>query len=382
MAVCSLLGFKLNLTKCHLEPTQVLEHLGMMVDFEHGVFTLSASRKAKVQREAKALLMMAARNKRVVAIKEVQKFTGLAQSCKLAVALTDHYLRALYTDLSICFKPGWCRLSHQALSDLKFWIALAPHNVGAPIWKPPVDVEVFTDASSYACGAVLPDGSSLSIPWVGAELKLHINVQELLAVLKLFEAAPELHHCVIKLCVDNMCVVHWLAGMKARSPLAQSLLRQLVGMLEERKCVLQPVWIPSEANPADKPSRECHVGTPISLSSRGRGMMQEWLQVDMTGWSTLNQATPQAAAQVFKAREPPVLVMLPTGSIPLVLQHLSFSNQSALLLAPMWEAQIWFPGLAGRSHWVAHVPYQLRQQFRNLPFAWGRSKLALWGVNL
>jgi hypothetical protein len=159
--------------------------------------------------------------------------------------LTDHYLRALYSDQSSFFKPGWVKLSHQAMHDLKFWVSLAPHNVGSPIWKPPADVQIFTDASSYACGAVLLDGSELSIPWVGSELQLHINLQELLAVMKVFEACPRLKHCVVKLCVDNMCVLHWLSGMKARCAAAQSLLHQLVILLQARGCVLQPTWIPS-----------------------------------------------------------------------------------------------------------------------------------------
>jgi hypothetical protein len=382
LAVCQLLGLRLNLAKCHLEPTQILEHLGMVIDFSSGVFTLSASRKAKVQQEAKALLMAAARNKRVVPLKVLQRFTGLAQSCKLAVPLTDHFLRSLYTDQGSLFKPSWAKLSHQSMSDLKFWVTLAAHNVGAPIWQPPVDVTVFTDASSYAYGAILPDGTELSIPWVGNELDLHINLQELLAVIRVLEASPALSNCVVQLCVDNMCVVHWLAGMSAKSPAAQALLRQLVPLLQERGCVLQPIWIPSEANPADRPSRQCHVETPISVSSRGKWLLQEWLQINMAGWSTLNQPTSQAAAAAFQLQGPPVFVCLPTGSIPKVLQQLWFSHQSALILAPLWEAQVWFPSLAGQADWVAHVPPHVRRQFSNLPSVWGRSRLAVWGVNL
>jgi hypothetical protein len=162
-----------------------------------------------------------------------------------------------------------------------------------------VDVKVFTDASSYAFGAVIPDGSELSFPWVGAELGLHINLQELLAVVRVFEACPELSNCVVQLCVDNMCVVHWLAGMSAKSPQAQALLRQLVSLLQNRSCVLQPIWIPSAANPADRPSRQCIVEEPISLSYIGRGLLQDWLQVNLACWTTLNQPTPQAAAASF-----------------------------------------------------------------------------------
>ena len=109
------------------------------------------------------------------------------------------------------------------------------------------------------------------------------------------------------------------------------------------------------------------VQTPISVSARGRWLLQEWLNLNMDGWHTLNQPTYQAAAASFRSQGPPLFIMLPTGSIPKVLQHLRASQQPALILAPLWEAQIWLPGLASQSDWVIHVPPALKQQFRNLP---------------
>jgi hypothetical protein len=85
---------------------------------------------------------------------------------------------------------------------------------------------------------------------------------------------------------------------------------------------------------------------------------------------------------VLLPKGPPVLVLLPTGSLHKVLLQVALFQQPALILAPLWEAQLWFPTLAGQAHWVAHVPWRIRQQFRNLPHAWDRSKLALWGVQL
>jgi len=382
LAICELLGLKLKLSKCQLEPTQVLEHLGMVVDFAHGTFTLSAAREAKVKKAAKDLLMSAARNKRVIPLKALQHFTGLAQSCKLAVPLADHFLRSLYNDMALPFRPGYVKLTHQSMGDLKFWVTLAPHNVGAPIWQPPAELRIYTDASSYAFGAILPDGTAVSIPWEGAELQLHINLQELLAVFKVLALCEELRGCVIQLCVDNMCVVHWLAGMTAKCPAAQSLLRRLVTLLHERQCVLQPVWIPSSANPADHPSRACPISSPIELSGKGRSSIFKWLEVSEGGWVTLNQPTPQAAAAAFQVQGPPVLVLLPTGSLPKVLSQLAVSRQSAVVLTPWWEAQVWFPLAAAASHWVVQLPLHLRRLFHNLPPAWGRSRLALWGINL
>jgi hypothetical protein len=381
-SICQLLGLRLNLDKCHLEPTQVLEHLGMVVDFKQGVFSLTASRRAKVQQQAKALLMSAARGKRVVPIREVQAFTGLAQSCKLAVPLTDHYLRRLYADLAVVDYRNRVRLSHGAMQDLKFWVTLAPHNVGAPIWRPPADVRVFTDASSYAYGAVLPDGSTLSVPWQGEELEWHINLQELAAVVRVFQASPQLANCCVQVCVDNQCVLHWLSSFSARPPAAQQLLRQLVCLLQQRGCVLLPVWVPSHANPADVPSRECRVTSPVSLSASASWRVSRWLGVDIREWAFLNQPTQAAAARVFRVGGPPVLVCLPSGSIPRVRQYLRLSGQQALILTPWWEAQVWFPALASASQWVVRVPPRLREHFLNLPASWRRSPLALWGINV
>jgi hypothetical protein len=382
LAICEFLGLRLKLSKCQLEPTQVLEHLGMVIDFEQGTFTLSAVREAKVKKAAKDVLMAAARNKRVVQLKALQQFTGLAQSCKLAVPLADHFLRSLYNDMALPFRPGYAKLAHQSMSDLKFWVTLAPHNVGAPIWQPPAEMRIYTDASSYAFGAILADGTAVSIPWEGDELKLHINLQELLAVVKVLSVCEEVHGCVIQLCVDNMCVVHWLAGMSAKCPAAQSLLRHLVSLLQAKQCVLQPVWIPSSANPADAPSRSCQISSPIELSAKGKSSIFKWLKVSERGWVTLNQPTPQAAATAFVYQGPPVLVLLPTGSLPKVLSQLAVSNQPALVLSPWWEAQVWFPLAASASHWVVHLPQRYRVLFSNLPQVWGRSKLALWGINL
>lgn len=381
-SLCKLLGLRLNLSKCHLQPTQVLEHLGMVVDFDRGVFDLTSARRGKVQQQAKALLMSAARNKRVVGLREAQAFAGLAQSCKLAIPLADHYLRRLYADLALCEHRGRVRLSHGAMQDLKFWVTLAAHNVGAPIWRPPADVRVFTDASSYAYGAVLPDGSTISVPWVGAELDWHINLQELAAVVRVLEACPQLSNCVVQLCVDNQCVLHWLSSFSARPPAAQALLRDLVAVLQRRGCVLLPKWVPSDANPADVPSRECSVTAPISLAGSGRWRLGRWLGRDLSGWTLLNQPTSLAAASAFQVGAPPVLVCLPTGSVPRVLQHLSLTRQSALLLTPWWEAQLWFPGMASASSWVVAVPPRLRRCFWHLPKAWWRSPLALWAVRL
>jgi hypothetical protein len=391
--VCSMLGFKLKLEKCQLHPTQVLEHLGMIIDFKSGHFRLTEQRMAKVRSSAKALLMSAARNKRVVSLHRVQAFCGLAQSCKLAVVLCDHYLRSLYDCTSASFwQRGFVKLSHVAMQDLKFWVTLPPEHVGAPIWKPPATMRVFTDSSSYAYGAVLPDGSMLSRAWVGAELNWHINIQELVAVHRVLSACPDVHNCVVEVCVDNKCVLHWLSSWRARNSVAQQWLRRLVQLCTDRGCVIQPLWVPSADNPADAPSRECSLATPlkpaIALNNwlEHMGISTRW-RPPLQGrqpWHLLNQPTPKAFDLVFgHPNPPPVVVMLPPGSVARVLQHLEGSSQPAIIITPLWEAQFWYPQLVGAAHWLRQVGSAFRHHLlSNVPKVWGRSPIALWGINL
>jgi hypothetical protein len=75
---------------------------------------------------------------------------------------------------------------------------------------------------------------------------------------------------------------------------AQGLLRLLVQLLQQRGCVLQPVWIPSEQNPADAPSRECLVETPIRVSRRGKDLLRELAQSEpVLPGPPSDQPTPQ-----------------------------------------------------------------------------------------
>ena len=264
-------------------------------------------------------------------------------------------------------------VSHQLAS----YVSSCPH-----VRVQSVSSRFSTRVSLYAYGAVLPDGSTISVPWMDEELSWHINMQELAAVVRVMRACPELSNCVVQVHVDNRCVLHWLSSFTARPPAALLLLRELVTVLQARGCVLLPRWIPSHANPADLPSRECRVSSPISLSASASWRVGSWLGLDLRGWALLNQPTPAAAAAVFRRGAPPVMVCLPTGSVQRVLQHLLHSQQRALILTPWWEAQVWYPGVASASRWVVRVPPRLRCHFLQLPVAWRRSPLALWGVNL
>eukprot|EP00854_Cymbomonas_tetramitiformis_P034267 gene34267-biopygen23376 len=90
------LGLFQNKKKGHWEPTQLVEHLGLEVDFEEGLFRVTEKRLKKIHAKATAILCRATRERRRVQARELAGFNGLCQSMYLAVPTARLYLRELY----------------------------------------------------------------------------------------------------------------------------------------------------------------------------------------------------------------------------------------------------------------------------------------------
>ena len=109
-------------TKGEWEPTQRLEHLGLDVDLEAGLFRVPPHKLAALMRQARELLGLASREARLVPARLLAGFIGYAQSVYLACPSARFYLRALHDVLAT--RTSWgarVRLSRQALRDLGWW---------------------------------------------------------------------------------------------------------------------------------------------------------------------------------------------------------------------------------------------------------------------
>eukprot|EP01052_Picozoa_sp_SAG31_P045342 SAG31_NODE_8238_length_1491_cov_10.189655_1_plen_202_part_00 len=95
------LGLQLNPKKSTLVPTQLIQHLGLMVDTKRGLFVLPPEKEAKIRRVARALKIQALQGRRLLPAKALAHFTGLCQSVYLAVPAARFYLRALHDDLQV-----------------------------------------------------------------------------------------------------------------------------------------------------------------------------------------------------------------------------------------------------------------------------------------
>ncbi|WIA36356.1 hypothetical protein OEZ86_007675 [Tetradesmus obliquus] len=101
------LGFTPHPTKSVWEPTQRLEHLGLVVDLAQGTFCVPLAKVARLTRLARGIAIAAKQNKRRVPKRELAAFCGYAQSVRLAVMPANLFLRSLYDDSVNGPSPGF-----------------------------------------------------------------------------------------------------------------------------------------------------------------------------------------------------------------------------------------------------------------------------------
>jgi hypothetical protein len=158
VALATALGITLHPKKTDWEPKQTRQHLGMLVDTVAGEFRVPVSKLSRIKSMAKDILCHAARNKRYVSAKSLKSFAGLGVSLYIAIPKARMYLRSVYDVLRTDTGGPHLKLSHQAVRDLNWWLALSSEWNGKAIWRHPDHIVAACDASSFAWGAVVLSG--------------------------------------------------------------------------------------------------------------------------------------------------------------------------------------------------------------------------------
>jgi len=258
---CAWLGITLSPTKCIWEPTQQIEHLGLLVDTERGLFLVPPKKETRIMTMANAILSSALSKRRLVNARFLASFVGISQSVYLAVPMAKLYLRSLHDVLQT--KKGWnsnVRLSKQAIRDLRWWARLREQGLGRAIWRSPSQAVLYSDASGFAWGGLCKQQGQTALAhglWTTAERKHHITTLELIAVQRNLEALlPRLAGKMVHLHEDNQAVCFILREYTTRSPVIMKCLRELWALMHRAEIRFSKVaYIRSAENPADAPSR-------------------------------------------------------------------------------------------------------------------------------
>ena len=257
--VLSHLGLRRNPKKGQWEPAQKVEHLGLVVDTLEGVFRVSDTRMKKISALARDIIQESKRRRRLIPVRRLAQFTGLAQSVYLAVSPARFYLRELHDVMSS--RKGWSalvRVTKQAYRDLQWWTSVPAKWNGRDIWRSAASALMHCDASKTAWGGVLNEELTARSFWNATERHYHITHLELQAVYNSVRSfLPWLKNRDVLLREDNMAVVHILTNHTTRSRPMMELLRKLWFVCDTNNIDLRPQYIRSAANVwADQLSRD------------------------------------------------------------------------------------------------------------------------------
>ena len=373
-AVLELLGLSRNEKKGVWEPTHALQHLGLGVDTEKGVFFVTPGRQAKVQRAAREILGVSGANNGLIPRRRLAGFVGLAQSLALAVPRARAHLRSLHDVIATGENwAGHVRLSRQARLDLAWWTKLATNALERPIRRAPTTVTLHCDSSLEGWGAALQQGTPQEVLargfWAPHERRHHITLLETRAVdmalqsfLRTATEAIKGQH--ILLFEDNMAVTHILREFVSKSPAIMAEVRSILNTLDDASSTLEMTWLPSEENStADSLSR---------MADRGDWRLQRraFLQLDRdwgphtvdrfatarnrqlprynSAWADPQTAGIDAFAQL-DWKQQHNWCNPPWALLDRLAQHLDETGSSATVVAPFWPAQAWFQRLQAIS---------------------------------
>ena len=241
---------------------------------------------------------------------------------------------------------------------LRPWLRQGVLDVHVP-WTPPrPSLSVVTDASDWGWGFQSSEGHQDQERWSEARSNLHINARELLVPLLFLQRVP-VQAIGIRFLIDNQVAVACINKQGSRSRILLEIAESLFRLAEARQISLTAQYLPGTENQwADALSRLSTSSVEWTLTQQTfRPLCQNWgtPQIDLFA-SPENHRLPLFLARNLRtaAGGPDALsedwnrwtfvYLFPPPSTSLMAQvthHLRSFRGRVMLIAPLWEAQLW-----------------------------------------
>lgn len=362
------LGFTLNREKSQLVPDTKLVFLGFEINSELMIVSLTDDKKEKLRGLTAEIL-----NRKFTKIREVAGLIGLMIAYTPGVEYGGAHCKALERNKIKALKRAkgdfgdmmW--LSQDARDDIMWWIS----NMNNPriIRRAQPDVELFTDASESGWGAHTQEHQTGG-RWLQVETD-HINVLELKAILFGLKSLCRISNSHIRVRTDSTTALAYVKNMGGtRSGKCLSVSTDIWNWAQQNNNWLTITHIPGVENVlADLRSRKfsdhlewslnpeifedmCETfGYPevdmfASRSNFKLGKYVSW-EPDPDSWRT--------DAFTFAWTDMYVYCFPPFRILPRVIRKIQADRANALVVAPLWTGQPWFPLL--RKHATAYKDY-------------------------
>ena len=388
-------GLTINYTKSLLVPTRAMDFLGFSIDTN--VMTVSPASKIVQKITSMGVSLL---NRRQVSVQDLASFIGLCVSTMDGNKYGRLHYRSLEKQKNAVLystQGGYdarLKLNDRSRAQVAWWIDNVAH-VFRPIFCPPVDQVMYTDASTEGWGVHMSH-TETGGRWSGAdhESAPHINSLELLAVLLALRSyegylKTKSH---LQIMIDNTTAVAYVNKMGGAHSLAcDAIAQQIWAWAIEHQTWLSASHIAGVLNTAaDRRSRVFTDNTEWELSEEAFALVTRHFgfpEVDLFA-SRLNHKLPMYMSWEHDPGALAVDAFLhpwtydlhyaypPCSLMTRTIQKARQEQSRLIIVGPLWEAQPWFGLLSG----CQYIDIPMKRDTLTLP--WDRERPYMKGLRL
>ena len=356
------LGLTVHPSKSVLVPVQQITLLGFILCSISMTIRPTPEKCQKVVELGQKIL-----GRKRVTIREFAKLIGKLVALEQGVEYAPLYYKPLEKVKDIQLKvhhgnfDSFMTIPHHLYPVITWWIHNVSHSFKVISHGQP-QLTLFSDASTKGWGAFNEtDNIRTGGEWSAQEQSLHINILELKACqLTLLTFCKNITNKHVRIYMDNSVSCSYISKLGGRTPELDNIAREIWIWCIERKIHLTAAHVPGLDNcEADEESRTRNIDTEWTLKSQ---IFSEIVQTfpEITVDLFASRLNNQIDRYVARRPDPNAFaidaftltwshdvyyIFPPFSLLGRILQKVEEDEAEAVLVAPIWPTQAWWPNL-------------------------------------